>query len=304
MDRKWPQDGPFTAEGSGLSRKALRLRLRRGQIRRVCTGTYADARTPDTVPLRLAALALVLPSGSVACRSTAAWVHGIDTLPIGSRQREPALEIAVLEGTTAVRRRGIRSYVEQLGPGDVVRIGTTEVTSPLRTAADLGRWLPRYHAIGALDAFLRSGLVSRTELRTATDRWFTYAGVKQLRELVELADPRAESPRESWLRLALHDAGFPAPEPQFAVHRGPGLVPYRLDLALPDLMVAVEYDGAEAHPLTRIVQDEERRTFLRQRGWTVIVVRRGDLERPGRLAEAVGMFVTPVRQPRRGAKAA
>ena len=35
-----------------------------------------------------------------------------------------------------------------------------------------------------------------------------------MRELIALVDPRAESARESWTRLAIHDAGIVAPEPQ------------------------------------------------------------------------------------------
>jgi very-short-patch-repair endonuclease len=131
-------------------------------------------------------------------------------------------------------------------------------------------------------------------------RWFGFKGVRQLREQIRFADPRAESPRESWLRLQLHDAGFPATDLQVAVDRGPGREPYRLDLAIPEVMVAFEYDGAEWHPPEQEAADNERRAFIRRQGWTLIVVRRGDLERPQRLVDAVGMFITPVRAPRRG----
>ncbi|HYN75568.1 MAG TPA: type IV toxin-antitoxin system AbiEi family antitoxin [Candidatus Limnocylindria bacterium] len=278
--------------------------MERGLIRRVCAGAYVDAALPDTLETRTAALALVVPAGSVVCRSTAAWVHGVDALPSGSHERVPDVEMAVPEGAAATRRPGVRAYVEQMSADEVVHVNGVPVTTPVRTAADLGRWLPRYHAIGVLDRFLRNGLVTRSQLRTEVDRWTGYRGVRQLRDLVELADGRSESPRESWLRLLIIDSGFPDPVPQYEVPRGPGLVPYRLDLAWPDLMVAVEYDGAEAHGPAQAKRDAARRRFLRQLGWSVIVVRRGDLERPDRAVLAIGQFVTPVRRPRRGAKAA
>ena len=49
---------------------------------------------------------------------------------------------------------------------------------------------------------------------------------------------------------------------------------YRLDLAYPAHRVAVEYDGEEWHHLTEEQRenDRTRREWLRQQGWTVIVV--------------------------------
>ena len=49
-----------------------------------------------------------------------------------------------------------------------------------------------------------------------------HRGVVQARELVELADPRAESPQESRTRLRCVDAGFPCPEPQIEVFDATG----------------------------------------------------------------------------------
>jgi hypothetical protein len=103
-------------------------------------------------------------------------------------------------------------------------------------------------------------------------------GVVQLRELVPLADPRAESPRESQVRLAIHDDNLPAPELQWWVIEG-GVPMFRLDLAYPKHRVAVEYDGEEFHDRTQEQReaDAERREWLRRRGWTVVVVKRGGL---------------------------
>jgi hypothetical protein len=51
-------------------------------------------------------------------------------------------------------------------------------------------------------------------------RW---PGVAKLRVLLGLVDGRAESPMETRLRLLLHDAGAPAPIPQFEVQNSDGL---------------------------------------------------------------------------------
>ena len=287
-----------------LSRKTLRLHLRRDWFVESAPGAYVDAGTPDTLQLRLAALALVLPPGAVACRSTAAWIHGIDALPSGSHQREPTLQIAVREGTTAVRRRGITSYVEQLDPGDVVRLGDVEVTSALRTATDLGRWLRRERRDRSVGRLPASGLVTRTQLRAATDRWFTYAGVKQPGSCVEFAVGARSRHVESWLRLALHDAGFPATNFKSRC-RAAGLeaVPSRPRLRRADGRGGVRRGRmapARAHRSGRRPPHVPPTTWLD-----------GD-RRPTRGPRAPrpacrgrrDVRVTPVRLPRRGAKAA
>ena len=70
--------------------------------------------------------------------------------------------------------------------------------------------------------------------------------MRQLRALVPLCDPRFESPGECMLGadLARH-AGPAAFEPQFRVEGPNGF--FRLDLAVPGLRYAAEYDGAEFH---------------------------------------------------------
>ena len=74
-----------------------------------------------------------------------------------------------------------------------------------------------------------------------------YPGIVQSRDLLRLIDPRAESPGESWLRLRLIDAGFPHPKPQLDVIDHRGRIIARLDLAYPEINLAMEYDGAPYH---------------------------------------------------------
>ncbi len=90
-----------------------------------------------------------------------------------------------------------------------------------------------------------------------------------------LADPRSESSGESITRLAVHDFGLAPPVPQFwVVHEGRRV--YRLDLAYPGSKVCLEYDGERFHSTEeQRLYDEARRSWLRQHGWTIIVVRKG-----------------------------
>ena len=124
----------------------------------------------------------------------------------------------------------------------------------------------------------------------ALSRYWTHScgfrgrrGVVKLRSLGALATPLAESPGESWTRLAIHDDDIPAPEPQHWVEHG-GVQLFRLDLAWPRSRVAVEYDGEEWHDRTpeQGIADQARRTWLGNQGWTVIVVKKHQFKGPAR----------------------
>jgi hypothetical protein len=137
---------------------------------------------------------------------------------------------------------------------------------------DLGCRLSRRSALAALDAFMRMHGITRDDMDRLLPRYRRRRGVIQLRQLIPLADPKSESMGESWTRCAIHDAGLPTPELQYWITIGGRLV-YRLDLAYPHARVAVEYDGEEFHEGEEAERsDEVRRKWLRDHGWTVIVV--------------------------------
>ena len=95
--------------------------------------------------------------------------------------------------------------------------------------------------------------------------------------MLDLADTGAQSPRETWLRLVLIDAGFPRPQTQIPVARDDGRSYYFLDMGWREVMVAVEYDG-EQHRLDRGVyrNDLTRSEYIADMGWRRIRVIAGD----------------------------
>jgi uncharacterized protein DUF559 len=101
-------------------------------------------------------------------------------------------------------------------------------------------------------------------------RW----GVAKVRRAAALIDPRAESPPESRVRVALELAGL-APVPQFEV-REDGALP-RVDFAWPEAQLAVEYDSAYHFEGTQISRDDARFERLTAAGWRVIRLTSADL---------------------------
>ena len=268
-------DTPFTAQGAqamGLSRRRLRRLVDEREVRRVLRNVYVRADIEDSTETRARAAALVVNPASVVCDRTAAWVHGVDVFRYRELDLLPPLETFVLRGESRTRRPETSGGERDLAEHDVCLVEGIPVTTPLRTALDLGCGLGRRDALAALDGFMRVHGITHEQLRRELPRYFRRRGVVQLRQLLPLADGRAESPGESWTRLAIIDAGIPVPEPQLWICVG-GRKVYRLDLAYPHARVCIEYDGREFHEGDEAdAADEKRREWLRRRGWTVIVV--------------------------------
>jgi hypothetical protein len=141
---------------------------------------------------------------------------------------------------------------------------------------DLGCKLNRRNAVAAVDALMRKFAITRAALEAELPRFRGRRGVIQLRAIIALADPASESPGESWLRTCVIDAGLPIPEVQVWVTEN-GVGVYRLDLAYSRLRVGMEFDGVDSHSSEEQRRhDEERRAWLRDRGWLIIVVRKED----------------------------
>ncbi|MBO9522613.1 MAG: DUF559 domain-containing protein [Nocardioidaceae bacterium] len=267
---------PFTwarLRSAGVPRSQLRRAVDDGSVRRLLQGVYVSAASADSVDLRIRAAALVIAPGHIACDRTAAWLHGIDLLSMADHAVLPPVETCVLRGNGPTQRSDVRGRSRDLLAREVMQVADLRVTTPLRTALDLGCNLWRMDALAALDAFRHQFGLTVADFHRELARFRGRRGVIQLRALLPLSDPRAESPRESWTRLALYEAGLPKPELQWWVEID-GVPTYRLDHAYPAHRVAVEYDGAEFH--TDVERDRERRHELGRMGWQVIVVRTGD----------------------------
>jgi len=260
----------------GVSSQQLTGLVRAGEMVRVLQGVYLRSDVPLTVDVRAACLTLVLAEHSVVCDHTAAWLLGVDCQPAAALDRPLDLDVVSLGGHDRRRRAGVHGGKRDLSEDEIWLVEGVRVTSPLRTACDLACRRGRRQALAVLDAFMGQYGLTHRDYRDMLRRFRGRRGCTQLRELIGYADGRAESIRESWVRMEIIDAGLPVPEPQVWV-RVPGFGRVRLDLAYRGHKVAIEYDGDEHHGEERDVKaDEARREALRRAGWHVIVVRNED----------------------------
>lgn len=294
LDDRVPQT-PFTlpiARACGISEHTLRIWTASGLLVHPIRNVFHRSELPDTLALRLDCLRLVVPTDAVVTDRTAGWLHGAPRI-LAPNDHLVVPKVSVFCPPGRRLRNGLVASGERSLTGtDIVTIDGIRVTTPLRTACDLGRLLHRDQAIAALDSFLRHGGFSRQRLLCELPRFRGYRGVVQLRELAPLADDRAQSPPESILRLRWLDLGFPTPIPQVeeAAPRGS----YFIDVGNREHRVGAEYLGEEFHDLAHADHDEERLRWLRgPRRWTIIEVRRSNLFGDGadfgdRLAHAFG----------------
>lgn len=270
---------PFTStdlDSLGLTRAQLRRLERAGAVRRLVRGVYAAATLPDTVDLRVAAVNRAVAPGHIVVDRTAAWLHGVDALLPREHEVPPGVETTALRGREPTRIGQVEGHTRDLARRDVMTVHGLPVTTPLRTALDLGCGLRRREALAAMIGLARIHRLDVATLNREARRFRGRRGVVQLRELIPLVDARIESPREVWVWLAIHDAELPMPVPQVWVEED-GVPVFRLDFAYRLARVAVEYDGREAHEgAEHRAYDERRRAWLRARDWTVIVVGAGD----------------------------
>jgi hypothetical protein len=300
---------PFTrAEGRDhdLDTKQIRRLLRIGLLRSVVRGVYVDALVEDSVPLRAAAIAKVAPPDAVACRQTAAWLMGIDTLALSEHADTPKVDILRQAKTRAVKISRASGHSQTLLAGDVIDWHGLRITSPLATAVHLARHLDRPFAMSALDAMARAGLITRAEVQDRVRRFPHHPGIVQARQLSALIEPAAESPGESWLRLRMIDAGFPAPVPQIEVTDG--VNSYRIDLGFLDQIpgtadrhLGLEYDSDRWHGTAEQQrQDSVRRARLGRLGWDILSVGRWQIwGKDTTLEDSVGKTLGLVPLPRR-----
>lgn len=268
-----PADAPFTfaaARESGVSRRQLRDLVEHGLLRRPLRGVYVAAALRDDVALRAACLALVVPPDCVVVDRHAGWLLGAEmVLAPGEHLDLRPLSLFRPSGHGRLRNGLADSGERNLTRADVTEVHGLAVTTPIRTAWDLGRVRWTDEAITGLDAMLRTGAFTREELLAGVERFRGMRWVRTLRAVAPHADGRSESPGESVLRLRCIDNGVLTMRPQVEVWDC-GRFVARLDLGDEDLAGGFEYDGDEWHtsPEQR-AHDRDRRTATADAGWLV-----------------------------------
>ena len=259
-----PRNEPFLGS-EAVADGTLRRHQLRSRFRAVFPDVYV--RRDQQLTARQLAVAGWLWShrqGVLAGLTAAGW-HG-------SKWVDERLPVELI-WSNARPPRGLRTYDMRIHPKESSVVESVPVTTPPRTAFDIGRRKPVGFAIAQLDALFRATGVTVHETAEVAERYPGARGLRQLETALDLADAGSQSPKETWLRLLLIRAGLPRPTTQIRVVTADGAQVYYLDMGWENLMVAAEYDG-EHHRVDRwqYAWDLRRREALDRLGWIVIRV--------------------------------
>jgi very-short-patch-repair endonuclease len=258
-------DGPFrgsTAVAAGLLTRGV---LRGPRFQRLFPDVYAPAHLENDFMLRSRAAGVL-----VAGRGAVAGYSAAELLGASSGPPDASAEVLLTAPLCqSYRCTGLRVHRDRRAPDEIIRVAGVAVTTPERTAFDLARWAPTLtERVAAVDALAHHRRVDVADVRVLRHRHLGARHGGEVAEVLRLTDRRAESPMESRARMALVLGGLPPPAVQHpVVVRGRH---YYLDLAYPDLKVAVEYDGADHRTQRRARRDLEREAALVSAGWRIL----------------------------------
>lgn len=200
---------------------------------------------------------------------TAAHILGLPTVSEHPEKAQRQVPPQQLHSTTTFSRT--RSVT--VAP-ETVELAGLQVSSIAQTVVDLARWEGMEDGLIAADFMLHNGLGTREQVAAIVEKLGPVAGIGNARLVLELMDPRIESPGESLTRWRFYEAGISGFEPQvMALLIGRR---YRMDFFDNSTGTNVEFDGFEkiSNPLMRngksfdeAMADEARRQrALRQVG--------------------------------------
>jgi very-short-patch-repair endonuclease len=178
---------------------------------------------------------------------------------------------------------GLLVHRTNLYPGEISEVKGLKVTSPLRTAYDLARRGDLVERVVAVDRLANVHRFDPALLLDFHARYRRSRGNDLVPQVLAHADRRAGSPMETRLRMLIVQAGLPKPQVQWVVQDELSRTAVWLDLAWPDLMIGIEYEGSGHTEPGQVLRDVGRFTALVDKGWRIYrytkreILRRQDL---------------------------
>lgn len=252
--------GPFRGSAAVAAGALSRGELAGPRFRRLFPDVYAAAEVVVDLALRSRAAYLLSEPYGVLAGFSAAELLGASCGP----RNAPA---EVLCPRSRRRLAGLIVHTDALaGDETVVRAGL-RMTTPARTAFDLARWQNLAEGVTAVDALAHRFPFDLDEVRALRSRHLGAHGGRRIERVLSLVDRRSESPMESRTRVALVLGGL-FPQVQYRVLVGDLRV--RLDLAFPEVLLGVEFDGGHHRTAEQARRDLHREAALAAAGWTML----------------------------------
>lgn len=273
-----------------------RGRLSAGDLSTPFRGSRMVVGTDRSLRHLVLAYAARMPERQFFSHATAALLNGVP-LP-AAIERDPRLDVSVLEGAPRPRVRGVVGHVLEPTRTTVLASGRPRMTDAATTWCQLGTRLGVDDLVAAGDFMItgrgpvggRAPMVRLADLESAVERHRGSSGVARLRIALPLIRYGPLSRRETRLRLAIMRAGLPEPAINHVV-RDPLLGGWEpmIDLAYPRQRVGIEYEGDHHRDPRQFSADIRRYERLQDVGWSFVRVTAADLPEHGGDAESVAL---------------
>ncbi len=235
---------------------------------------YIDACVSIDHRVLVAGAVLLMPDGAAIAGRSAAVMWG--ALSVRELQA-----VEVVSSTQFGPVKGMAISIADIAPDDVVTHSNVPVTRGVRTAWDLARRLTLREAVPWVDSLART---QNLKIDEVVEYGLAHPGARNVRRAeraLSLCDPLAESPPESVLRLELHLAGIAVVAQVNVMFEGQFVA--RVDLALIEIRLAIEYDGQWHADPGQLGRDRARVRLLNAAGWEIFQVTKEDMRNVPRL---------------------
>lgn len=261
------------ALGTGVNPNRLRRRDLDARVR----GVRGSSATSSDLESLCELWAARLPPNAFFSHSTAARLHGV---PLPRRlEASESIHVSVEADARAPHAIGLIGHSRFVVAGDVVILGRLRVSSAERVICELANMLDLAELVAAVDYLIHrrrrstrvGAIVERLEVGDPLTR------SRRLRRAIELSDDRAESAPESHLRVLCSLNGLGRPESNWNIVDTVSGRDFRLDLAWPDHLFAIEYHGDYHRARDQWRRDLTRKSNLEALGWRILELTADDL---------------------------
>lgn len=235
-------------QAAGLTREAIRGRVRRGRLVRLFRGVYAVG-DPVLMPLaRPAATLLSLGAASLLSHRSAAAIWGL-------AEADPAVIDATAVGANPGGRPGVRLHrIKQLHPDDIRTRSNLRLTAPARTLIDFAAQADSSELQEAFGEARAKRLLTDPALAAALNRVPpNHPGAAIVRPMLEHGGTYERSKAERILRRLCREAQLPQPLVNARLHG------FLVDFFWPEANLIVEVDGYATHGTRQAFEGDRRR---------------------------------------------
>jgi hypothetical protein len=302
VEHLYDEGGIFLAReaaASGIGRMDLTRLRRGGVIHRVRHGAYTSAENWNVASSSARHLLLARAAFRTArvpvvlshVTSVVSHTDGHWGLPLSE------VDLSRLDGLAGRREAGVRQHrarptVSHVEPwGDLLR------TSAARAAWEAAIDLDFERSLIVINSLLHEGKTTVELLQHELVDMYQWPGTLGHELLLAECDARIESVGETRSYCAMRGRGLPSPIPQFEVRGPSGVLIARLDFALPELKVWVEFDGRVKYEKLLGPSDRASDVVLRERdrerqveaitGWVCVRISWSDLTFPERIVARI-----------------